>query len=218
MYRSFLSSVALASALWLHAQQQVHQVFILSEGYYDYFNGGGQLVPVTLGSYDPVSGTYQTVATLTGPRFGSDVILDGTSVFVAADDRIVRFDADSYAETGMVLVQGVRKLAVWGDDLLITRGSSAVWTTTSRYVTRPRSTFLVHRPRGWAYDECGGCGGGGGHGVPRREQRLRLGEPRGSSWHGGLARADLYQRDRPGRERTKPGEALRSGRCAAHVQ
>ncbi|MBK6832533.1 MAG: T9SS type A sorting domain-containing protein [Flavobacteriales bacterium] len=122
MYRSFLSCAALASAILLHAQQQVHQVIVLSEGYYDYFNGGGQLVPVTLGSYDPETGTYETVATLTGPRFGSDVILDGTVVYVAADDRIVRFDADNYAETGMVLVQGVRKLAIWGDKLLITRG------------------------------------------------------------------------------------------------
>ena len=91
MYRSFLSCAALAAALFLHAQQEVHQVFVLSEGYYDNFGGGGQLVPVTLGSYDPEAGTYQTVATLTGPRFGSDVIVDGSSVYVAADDRIVRF-------------------------------------------------------------------------------------------------------------------------------
>lgn len=122
MYRLFLSCAALATALFLHAQQEVHQVFVLSEGYYDFFGGGGQLVPVTLGTYDPEVGTYLTVATLTGPRFGSDVIVDGSAVYVAADDRIVRFDADSYAETGMVLVQGVRKLAIWGDKLLLTRG------------------------------------------------------------------------------------------------
>jgi Secretion system C-terminal sorting domain len=122
MYRSFLSCAALAAALFLNAQQEVHQVIVLSEGYYDNFGGGGQLVPVTLGSYDPEAGTFQTVATLTGPRFGSDVIVDGSSVYVAADDRIVRFDADSYAETGLVLVQGVRKLAIWGEKLLLTRG------------------------------------------------------------------------------------------------
>ena len=34
------------------------------QGYYDYFGGGGQLVPVTLGSYDPAAGTYATVATI----------------------------------------------------------------------------------------------------------------------------------------------------------
>ncbi|WKZ64840.1 MAG: T9SS type A sorting domain-containing protein [Flavobacteriales bacterium] len=122
MYRSILSCAALASALLLQAQQQVRQVFVLSEGYYDYFGGGGQLIPVTLGSYDPAAGTYQTVATLNGPRFGSDVLVDAGSVYVAADDRVVRFDADSYAQTGEALVPGVRKLAVWNDLLLLTRG------------------------------------------------------------------------------------------------
>lgn len=122
MYRSFLSSLALASALFLHAQLQVQQVFVLSEGYYDYFNGGGQLVPVTLGSYDPVSGAYSTIATIAGPRFGSDVLVDEGTVFVAADDRVIRFDADTYQQTGQAQVAGVRKLAIWGDALLITRG------------------------------------------------------------------------------------------------
>lgn len=104
------------------AQQQVHQVFVLSEGYYDYFNGGGQLVPVTLGVYHPAAGTYQTVATLNGPRFGSDVLVDEGIVFVAADDRILRFDADTYLPLGEAPVPGVRKLAVWNDLLLLTRG------------------------------------------------------------------------------------------------
>lgn len=122
MYRSLLSCAAFAATLFLQAQQQVHQVFVLSEGYYDYFNGGGQLVPVTLGSYDPVSGNYNTVVTITGPRFGSDVLVDAGSVYVAADDRVLRYDADTYAETGMAVVQGVRKLAIWGDKLLLTRG------------------------------------------------------------------------------------------------
>ena len=100
----------------------VHQVFVLSEGYYDYFGGGGQLVPVTLGSYDPAAGTYATVATINGPRFGSDVLVDEGIVFVAADDRVLRFDADTYQPLGEALVAGVRKLAIWGDALLITRG------------------------------------------------------------------------------------------------
>lgn len=121
MYRSSFTAALFAASALLQAQQ-VHQVFVLSEGYYDYFGGGGQLIPVTLGSYDPAAGTYQTVATITGPRFGSDVLVDGASVYVAADDRVLRFDADSYQQTGAALVAGVRKLAVWGDALLITRG------------------------------------------------------------------------------------------------
>lgn len=122
MYRSFLSTALLAATLGTQAQTQVHQVFVLSEGYYDFFGEGGQLVPVTLGSYDPEAGTYQTVATITGPRFGSDVLVHEGSVYVAADDRILRFDANTYAQTGMAMVQGVRKLAVHGSELLLTKG------------------------------------------------------------------------------------------------
>ena len=122
MYRSFLSCAALALTLFAGAQSEVRKVFVLSEGYYDYFGGGGQLLPVTLDTYDPVSGTYQTAVTIVGPRFGSDVLVDQGHVYVAADDRILRYDADSYTELGMQPVQGVRKLAIWGDKLLLTRG------------------------------------------------------------------------------------------------
>lgn len=122
MYRSILSAGLLAIALHVSAQSTVHQVVVLNEGYYDYFNGGGQLVPVSLGSYDPATGSYQTMATITGPRFGSDVLVDGGSIYVAADDRVLRYDADTYVQTGEVMVDGIRKLAVWDDQLLITRG------------------------------------------------------------------------------------------------
>jgi hypothetical protein len=122
MYRSFLSVGLLAFALQTSAQSEVHQVVVLNEGYYDYFGGGGQLVPVTLGSYDPAAGTYQTRVTLQGPRFGTDVLVDDGSIYVAADDRILRFDADNYSLLDEAIVTGVRKLAVWNDQLLVTRG------------------------------------------------------------------------------------------------
>jgi hypothetical protein len=122
MYRSFLSAGLLALAFHVNAQSYVHRVLVLNEGYFDYFGTGEQVVPVTLGSYDPATGAYTTVATLTGPRFGSDVLVDGSSIYVAADDRVLRFDADSYVQTGEVLIQGARKLALWNDQLLVTRG------------------------------------------------------------------------------------------------
>lgn len=122
MYRSIFSASLLAIALQGSAQSYVHRVLVLNEGYFDYFGGGGQLVPVTLGSYDPATSTYQTVATLTGPRFGSDVMVDGSSIYVAADNKVLRYDADSYALLGEVDIAGVRKLAVWNDQLLLTRG------------------------------------------------------------------------------------------------
>jgi len=122
MYRSFLSAGLLAFALLGNAQSYVHQVLVLNEGYFDYFGEGGQLVPVTLGSYDPLNGTYTTVVTIAGPRFGSDVLVDEGSIYVAADDRVLRYDADSYALLEETEIAGVRKIAVWNDQLLLTRG------------------------------------------------------------------------------------------------
>jgi hypothetical protein len=122
MFRSILSAGLLAMALQVGAQSYVHQVLVLNEGYFDYFDTQEQLVPVTLGSYDPATGTYQTVATLEGPRFGTDVLVHDGSIYVAADDRIYRFDLETHAQVAVAEVVGVRKLAVWNDLLLLTRG------------------------------------------------------------------------------------------------
>lgn len=140
MYRPFLSAAALAASFCTTAQNPVvHQVFALSEGYYDFFGGGGQLIPVTLGSYDPANGTFTTVVTISGPRFGSDLLVDEGSVYVAADDRVLRFDADTYAELAMAPVQGVRKLAVWNDKLLLTRGE--LGGLSHYFEVRDKATF-----------------------------------------------------------------------------
>ena len=122
MFRSLLSAGFLALVLQGSAQSFVHQVVVLNEGYFDYFGTQEQVVPVTLGSYDPATGSYQTVATITGPRFGSDVLVHDGSIYVAADDRVLRYDLDTYDLLGEAMVSGVRKLAVWNDLLLITRG------------------------------------------------------------------------------------------------
>jgi len=139
MFRSLLSAGMLALALQGSAQSYVHQVVVLNEGYFDYFGTQEQVVPVTIGSYDPATAAYQTVVTLTGPRFGSDVLVDGGDVFVAADDRVLRFSADGFAQLGEVAVSGVRKLAVWNDQLLLTRGE--VGGLSHYFEARDRNTL-----------------------------------------------------------------------------
>lgn len=122
MYRSILSAGLLAIALFSSAQSYVHQVLVLNEGYYDFFGGGGQLVPVTIGSYVPETGSYEPRVTLDEARFATDILVDNGSVYVAADDRILRYDVGTFALLNEVEVPGVRKLAIWSDQLLITRG------------------------------------------------------------------------------------------------
>ncbi len=60
----------------LFSQPNVHQVIFLNEGHYDY-NNQVQTVPVTIGSYSPLSAIYSVKVTIRNARFGSDVIIEG---------------------------------------------------------------------------------------------------------------------------------------------
>jgi hypothetical protein len=121
MYRTLLSVFSLSAALFSAAQSYVHQVLVLNEGYFNW-QEQQQVVPVTLGSFDPATNTYQVVATIEGSRFASDVLVSGTSVYVAADDRLLKFDSDMYSLLAQAELPGIRKIAIWNDKLLITRG------------------------------------------------------------------------------------------------
>lgn len=121
MYRSFLLASALAAAAFTNAQQYVHQVLVLNEGYFN-FDTQTQDVPVTLGTYDPVAGTYTTVATIAEARFGNHVGVDDDAVFVAADHRLLKYDANTFALLDEAEVAGIRRFAFWNDALVITRG------------------------------------------------------------------------------------------------
>lgn len=121
MVRSFLLAPVLAAVAFVNAQQYVHQVLVLNEGYYD-LNNQTQEVPVTLGSYDPQTGTYNTVATITDARFGNHVAVDGDFVYVAADHHLLKYDANSFALLNEAEVVGIRRFAFWNDAIVITRG------------------------------------------------------------------------------------------------
>lgn len=121
MYRSLFVPLLLAAASQVAAQTHVHQVLVLNEGRYNFVTST-QEVPVTLGSYDPGNGVYQVIDTLHGPRFGSEVIVADGLILVAADDRLRVYDADSHQLLNEATVAGIRQLAVWNGQVLITRG------------------------------------------------------------------------------------------------
>ncbi|QQR85974.1 MAG: hypothetical protein IPJ76_15400 [Flavobacteriales bacterium] len=121
MYRSILTSGLLAVATWAGAQQYVHQVLVLSEGYFD-FNTQTQVEPVKLFAYDPVLGTTTAVATITGPRFGTHVQVHGGHIYVGADNLLLKYDADTYALVDQETVQGIRRFDFWNDKLILSRG------------------------------------------------------------------------------------------------
>ncbi len=121
MFRPVLSFPLIALAHIAAAQPIVHQVLVLSEGRYDYVNMV-QAVPVSLGSYDPLTGVHATQVTIPDARFANDVKVENEIVYVSADSFLLKYDANTFALLDQAIVPGIRRLALWNDQILITRG------------------------------------------------------------------------------------------------
>jgi hypothetical protein len=116
-----LITLSLFASSWSFAQNQLHQVLVVNEGYFDY-QTGAILEPVTIGSYNPTTQLYQVVDTLENMRFASDLVIDGNFYFVAADSKIFKMDLNTHQEIASVACPGVRNLAVYQNKLIATRG------------------------------------------------------------------------------------------------
>lgn len=113
--------IGLGLSVAMQAQNYLHQVLILNEGYYDY-SSSTIVTPVTVGSYNPATQTYQEVSTINNMRFASDLIIDGNFYYVAADSKILKYDLNTHALVNEVACPGVRNLAVSQGKLIATRG------------------------------------------------------------------------------------------------
>ena len=144
MYRPFLSAGSLAIALigsriTAEAQSHVHQVVVLNEGRYDYTNSV-QIIPVSVGSYDPQQGSYSETAIIPYARFGNDVKIENELIYVSADSFLLKYDANTFALLDLEIVHGIRRIALWNDQILLTRGEYGV--TFDHFVeVRDKNTF-----------------------------------------------------------------------------
>jgi len=125
MYRELLSLPLLATGIVAHAQTSVHQLVLLNEGHYDYVNSV-QTVPVSLGTYDPASGTYTEQVIIPYARFGNDVKVENEIIYVSADSFLLKYDANTFALLDQGIVRGIRRIALWNDELILTRGEYGV--------------------------------------------------------------------------------------------
>ncbi len=113
--------LAAFTAQFTFGQNYVHQVYVLNEGYYDY-QTSQQLQPVTLGSYNPQLQVYSVVDTLENARFGSDLLVTETALYVAADQQILKYDKFTNQLVTVVSCPGVRNLGIYENKLLASRG------------------------------------------------------------------------------------------------
>ena len=113
-----ITLLAFASLLFtsVFANPTLRQVIVLNEGPF-----GG---PVTVGSYNPNTHQYSNFATVPA-AFASAVIIDGNSIYVAADSLLLQYDLISKQLLHQVTVKGVRELCVWNNQLLVTRADIA---------------------------------------------------------------------------------------------
>jgi len=99
-----------------NAQLTLHQVIVLNEGKF-----GG---PVTIGTYNPSTKVYQNFDTLK-VRFASDVKIDSKFIYVAADTLLVKYDLITKQKLNVQTVKGIRELAFWQNQILVTRATSS---------------------------------------------------------------------------------------------
>ena len=121
MKKLFILFVLISVVSVSKAQDYVHQVLILNEGYFDY-TLNQSVVPPTIGAYDPSLETYTVVDTLHDARFASDMIIHGDYLYVAADSRLYKYDKNTHNLIDSNHVSGIRNIAVWNDKIFVTRG------------------------------------------------------------------------------------------------
>jgi len=101
--------------------QKNESLIILNEGYYDYSNEE-MIEPVSIGVFNMDSQIYEEVIIVNDVRFASDMIVDGDFLYVAADNRVLKYDLNSFELLSQVEVQGVRNLLIYNENLYLSRG------------------------------------------------------------------------------------------------
>ena len=115
----FLLSLMMVQIVF--AQDYVHQVFVLNEGYFDY-SLNQSIEPVTIGVYNPNTQNYLTIDTIDGSRFASDLVIDNNYFYVAADNMLHKYDKNDYNLIASQQIDGIRNLAIWDDKIIVSRG------------------------------------------------------------------------------------------------
>lgn len=119
MMKNLLFIFSLFAAL-IFAQND-ENLIVLNEGYYDFTNQE-IIEPVSIGVYDIQDQLYEQVVVIEEARFASDMIVDGDFLYVAADNKILKYEIGSFNLLSEVEVQGARNLLIHNDNLFVSRG------------------------------------------------------------------------------------------------
>ena len=113
--------LALFLFTFLVYSQNNENLIILNEGYYDFTNQE-IIEPVSIGVYDTDEQSYEEVIVIDGVRFASDMIVDEGILYLAADNKILKYQIGSFELLNEIEVQGARNLLIHNNNLFISRG------------------------------------------------------------------------------------------------
>ncbi len=130
MLRKILPVITLILSANLFAQSPT-KILIANEGFND-FSTGEQVVKPSIAVYDIATNEYQILEEIEGSKFTSDIEVDGDFFYVAADNKVLKYDINTLQRVLTLDVDGVRKLAFYEDQMIITRGDFGV--TFDHYV------------------------------------------------------------------------------------
>ena len=121
--RILISSLfSLISCSILFSQSEyLHSVWVLDEGVQDWMTGE-MVVPSSVGVFNPESGSYNEVLQFSDANFTTDILIENGFAYVAADNKILKVDLDTYEIVTEVDVQGVRYLDIYEGLIYCTRG------------------------------------------------------------------------------------------------
>ena len=113
--------IIIISTITTAQTEYVNQVLLLNEGCYDYSE---QIIldPPTVGSYDPLLNEYNTVIEIEDARFASDLIIDESFFYVAADNKLLKYDLNTYELVASTSIPGIRKILIHNDYLFVSKG------------------------------------------------------------------------------------------------
>jgi len=121
MRKAMLGIWAAISLTTLAQEKYVKRIFVLNEGHYDYWTGQ-TVVPVTVGYIDMNTRQYVSFDTIWGARFGVDMVLEDSFLYVTADTFIIKYNVNTLERVAEAHALGVRGLAISGQRLFVSRG------------------------------------------------------------------------------------------------
>ena len=125
MRKIVLFFVFAALGIAAFTQNYVHRVLVLNEGYFDFMTGE-VVTPPSIGAYDPATGEYALLNELEEARFISGIAMDESHYYVSADGHLLKYDRYTDELVTSTSLTGIRKLAVWNEQLIVTRGEFGI--------------------------------------------------------------------------------------------